>query len=177
MRKKLARREIAGFLFTAAAGTLLHFLYDWSGRSSLVGAFSAVNESTWEHMKLLFVPLFLFTMLEFLVFAESYANFFAAKGAALLAALASIPVLFYTLTGAFGKTPAFVNIAIYYAAALVFFLLGFFLLTSGFLRSGIWQVLSFALYWLLAFAFVYFTYRPLPLPLFIDPTTGLTGMH
>ena len=51
--------RLGGFLFTAAAGTLLHFAYGWSGENPVVGAFSAVSESTWEHMKLLFVPLLL----------------------------------------------------------------------------------------------------------------------
>lgn len=176
MRKKLRRWEIAGFLFTAAMGPLLHFAFKWSGYSSLVGAFAAVNESTWEHMKILFVPLFVFTILEFLVFAESYANFFAVKGASALAALAGIPVLYYTINGAFGKTPDFVNIAIYYVAAIAFFLLSFFLLTRGCLCGGRWQVGAFVLFWLLAFLFVYFTYRPLPLPLFTDPLTGTVGM-
>ena len=84
MRNKLAKWEWIGFLFTAAAGVAGHFLYDWSGRSAIVAAFAAVNESTWEHMKLLFVPVFLFTMLEFIVFAESFQNCFAAKAAAML---------------------------------------------------------------------------------------------
>ncbi len=176
MRKRLKRWELAGFLFTAAVGPLGHFAYKWSGESTIVAAFAAVNESTWEHMKLLFVPLFLFSLLEFCFLAESYCNFFAAKGTALLAAEIAIPVLFYTINGAFGETPDFVNIAIYYAAALIFFLLSFFLLTRGYLHRGVWQAAGFVLFWLCAFVFVYFTYRPLPLPLFTDPTTGTVGI-
>jgi len=176
MRKKLRRWELAGFLFAAAAGPLLHFAFKWSGESTIVAAFAAVNESTWEHMKLLFVPLFLFTLIEFRFLAEAYANFFAVKGVSLLAAELTIPVLYYTINGAFGQTPDFVNIAIYYAAVLVFYLLSFFLLTRGYLRRGAWQAAGFALFWLCAFLFVYFTYRPLPLPLFTDPRTGTVGM-
>ena len=33
------------------AGTLLHFVYGWSGRNLLVGLVSPVNESVWEHTK------------------------------------------------------------------------------------------------------------------------------
>ena len=57
MGRKLLHWEIAGFVVTGAAGPLLHFAYAWSGENSLIAAFAAVNESTWEHMKLLFVPL------------------------------------------------------------------------------------------------------------------------
>ena len=103
MYKKLRRWEIAGFLFTALAGPLLHFAYQWSGERRIVAAFSAVNESTWEHMKLLFVPVFLFSLLEMAVLAGRYRNLLAVKLAVTLAGLAAIPVLFYTYTGVLGQ--------------------------------------------------------------------------
>ena len=59
MRKRLFWWEAAGFLWTCGVGTLLHFVYEWSGENVLVAAFSAVNESTWEHMKLLFFAILL----------------------------------------------------------------------------------------------------------------------
>jgi hypothetical protein len=39
------------------AGTLLHFVYGWSGQNALAGLVSPVNESVWEHTKLLVVPV------------------------------------------------------------------------------------------------------------------------
>ena len=50
---------IGGILFTAILGTLSHFFYDWTGQGALIGLISPVNESTWEHMKLVFFPLLL----------------------------------------------------------------------------------------------------------------------
>lgn len=175
MQKRLLHWEWFGFLFVGAVGTLLHFVFDWTHASPLAAAFSAVNESTWEHMKLLFVPFFLFTTVQFVFFAEPLHNFFAVKAAALLAGLLTIPVLFYTLNGSFGKTPSWVNIAIFYLADALCFLTSRRLLTRGALRGGAWQAAGFALLWLLAFAFVYFTYRPPLLPLFQDPVTFTYG--
>ena len=60
------RWEIVGLLWTLAAGNLLHFVYDWTGQSVAAGLFSAVNESTWEHMKLLAVPWILFSLAEYI---------------------------------------------------------------------------------------------------------------
>ena len=59
--------EIIGLLWTLAAGNLLHFVYDWTGKSVAAALFSAVNESTWEHMKLLAVPWILFSLVEYIV--------------------------------------------------------------------------------------------------------------
>ncbi len=46
------------FLLTSLAGTALHFLYDWIP-SPLVSVFAPINESVWEHLKLLFWPMLL----------------------------------------------------------------------------------------------------------------------
>ena len=70
MKRKLRRWEIMGFAVTGLLGTLLHFVYEWTGENRIVAAFSAVNESTWEHMKLLFVPFLVFAVVEFIVFSE-----------------------------------------------------------------------------------------------------------
>ena len=50
---------IAGILCVSILGTLLHFTYRWSGRNPLIGLIAPVNESVWEHMKLLFFPMHL----------------------------------------------------------------------------------------------------------------------
>ena len=176
MQKRLLRWELIGFAFTGAVGTLLHFVYEWTGGDPLIAAYCAVNESTWEHMKLLFVPFFLFTMVEFIVFAEPLRSFFAAKAASILLGLLAIPVLFYSLGGMFGKTPDWVNIAIFFLADALLYFMSFRLLTRGALRGGARQLAGFLLLWALAFAFVFFTYRPIRLPLWQDPTNGLYGL-
>lgn len=170
MREK--RWDIALFFFVGAAGTLLHFVYDWSGRALFAAAFSAVNESTWEHMKLFFVPFFLATMLRFLVAPQR--GLLAVHTAALFAGLLTIPTVFYTLTGAFGETPDWVNIAIFFLADAVSVLTLRALCRRGYRDA--WQVVGFVVLWLLAFAFVYATFRPPHLPLWRDPVTGGYGI-
>lgn len=59
--KKFYKRYIVtGFLFVGILGTLFHFVYDWCGHARLIGLFVPVNESTWEHMKLLFIPMLIY---------------------------------------------------------------------------------------------------------------------
>lgn len=75
MKKSLKFWQIGGFVFTAIAGVLLHFLYDWTNQSIIVASFSAVNESIWEHMKLLFFPMFVFALIEYKFIGKNYENF------------------------------------------------------------------------------------------------------
>ena len=176
MKRKLRRWEIMGFAVTGLLGTLLHFVYEWTGENRIVAAFSAVNESTWEHMKLLFVPCFLFAAAEFVVCSDAFRNFFAAKAAGVLSGLGAIPVLFYTLTGMFGTLPGWVNIMIFVLADALAYFVSYRLMTAGRLRGGAMQLAGFALLWLLLFAFVWCTYRPPHLPLLLDPVSGGYGL-
>ena len=74
MKQRSILWQAAGFALVTFGGTILHFLYDWTGGSILVTPFSGVNESTWEHMKLLFWPLFLFSVIQRL-FSKEQENY------------------------------------------------------------------------------------------------------
>lgn len=175
MDQRLRRWQVCGFIFTAAAGTLLHYLYDWSGGLSLLGVISAVNESVWEHMKLLFIPMFFFTLIEMTVLGEHYSHFWRSKLLGILSGLLLIPALFYTYTGALGFRLIWLDISIFYlAAATAFFLETRLLLRHS--RSGALELTSMLLIWLLAFAFLIFTYAPPRLPIFLDPVTLTYGI-
>ena len=58
MKRILLFLQCAGFVITVLGGILLHFLYGLTNESIFVASFSAVNETTWEHMKLIYFPLF-----------------------------------------------------------------------------------------------------------------------
>lgn len=176
MRKQLFWWELAGFVFTAAAGSLLHFVYEWSGGSTLAAAFSAVNESTWEHMKLLFFPMFLFSVAQVIALGRQYPNFLAVRAVSTLAGLILIPVLFYTYTGVLGKNVMWVDVTIFILSALGAFALDWRLLRRGRWSSGWQQILGLLVLWGLAFLFVYCTFHPPALGLWQDPVTGGYGI-
>lgn len=176
MTRKLRRWELAGFIVVGVLGPLLHFVYRWSGEHPVAAAFSAVNESVWEHMKILFLPLFLMTLVEMVVFTERYRNFLAVKFVSVLFGVLLVPVLYYTYTGVWGRSSMAADIAIYYIAAAASAWLGCRLLEQGRLSGGGKQVAGLFGLWAVAFLFVYLTYRPLGIALFCDPSTGKFGI-
>lgn len=97
--KRLKLYMILGFLFTAVLGTIWHFLYDWTGRGAIAALFFPVNESTWEHMKLIFFPMLLCTVFLAARFKEEYPCLPGALLAGNLLGTLSIPVTFYTYKG------------------------------------------------------------------------------
>ena len=174
MKQRSILWQAAGFALITFGGTILHFLYDWTGGSIPVSPFSGVNESTWEHMKLLFWPLFLFALVQRLSFKEQ-ANYWCVKLAEILLGLLLIPVLFYTYNGALGKSPDWINITIFYVTALLVLL---------FERWAFKRIrpqcrhprLAFTAVCLIGVLFVVFTFAPPQIPLFRDPITGAYGI-
>ena len=51
-RRRVLFFELTGIVFIIILGSILHFTFEWSGSQVVVGVFSAVNESVWEHFKL-----------------------------------------------------------------------------------------------------------------------------
>ena len=164
----------AGFALTSLGSTLLHFLYDWTGGSILAAPFSGINESTWEHMKLLFWPLFLFALVQRLFF-KGQENYWCIKLLGILLGLALIPVLFYTYNGVFGKSPDWINISIFYISAGSVFLFERWLFNQDQLRCKHPQ-LAFSVICLIGAMFVVFTFVPPQIPLFRDPLAGTYGI-
>ncbi len=167
--------QVVGFGFTSLVGTLLHFLYDLTGENVVAALFSGVNESTWEHMKLLFFPLFAFAVIESFFVGRDYDNFWCVKLRGTLLGLVLIPVLFYTLNGALGKTPDFVNIAIFFASAAATYLCETkrFAKGSSPCRYKKWAIVAFCA---IAAAFWVFTFKTPELPIFRDPLDGTYGI-
>jgi len=175
MKKNLRLWQLWGFAFTSLVGTLLHFLYEWTGKSILVAFFSGVNESTWEHMKLLYFPLFIFALIQSRFFVE-YRCFWCTKLKGTALGLALIPVLFYTYNGMFGKSPDLVNIAVFFISAAVVYIAETWMLSHdmGCLTSAV--RICFAVLCLIGVLFVIFTFYPPQIPLFMDPITKGYGI-
>lgn len=161
--------QVAGFLFTGILGTLLHFLFGWTKGSVVAALVSAVNESVWEHMKLLFYPMFWFAGIQYRVLGRTRSGFWWVKCRSILLGLGLIPVLYYTYTGVLGLSADWFNITIFFLAAGAAFWM------EGRGGTGLRAEASLALLWGVAAAFTVLTFLPPRLPIFQDPLTGTYG--
>ena len=166
--------QLWGFAATSALGTVLHFLYDLSGSSCLVAPFSGVNESTWEHMKLLFFPTFIFAIVQSFFLGERR-DFWCIKLKGIILGLAIIPIIFYTYNGAIGKSPDWFNISIFFIAAGISYIYEFRQFKG---KESLCKKPYLALFALCALAllFVVFTFKTPHLGIFKDPLTGAYGI-
>ena len=105
-------------LVISIIGTLAHFLYDWSNHNKIVGLFAAVNESTWEHIKIALTPTILWSLVDGYQYGL-YPNYFTAKLCSLLVIVIVIPLLFYTYQLITKKDIVIIDISIFYIAIIL----------------------------------------------------------
>ena len=110
--------EMFGAIFIIVVGTLLHFMYDWTDHNKIVGFFTAVNESTWEHIKLLIAPTFVWLMVEYHFYFDN-PNLFFAKAVSMLVMIIFVPLVFYSYTHYTKKNILAVDMSSFIVAAVL----------------------------------------------------------
>ena len=175
MKRSIGLWQIMGFAVTSLGGTLLHFLYEWLDGAVWAAPFSGVNESTWEHMKLLFWPMFIYAIIQSFFFRER-GDFWCVKLRGILLGLVLIPIIFYTYNGVIGKSPDWINIAIFFISAAITYVYETIQFNN---RKTVCKNPRLALGALcvIALLFVLFTFKTPELEIFKDPLTEAYGVN
>ncbi len=113
-----AKKNILAFFIIGILGTLGHFVYEWTGKIYTVGLFFPVNESTWEHLKLLLFPTLIYFTVEYFTLKERPCNYIASSVIGIFIGMLTIVVVFYTYKGVIGTNIDFINILIYFLGVI-----------------------------------------------------------
>lgn len=165
--KNLRINMIFGAIFVSLLGTLFHFVYEWTANNAIVGLFVPVNESTWEHMKLIFFPMLLFSFYANKKLSKDYPCISSALSFGTILGTILIPVLFYTYSGGLGYNISVLDISTFYISVIVAFILSY-KLTLSCKINKYGNLLNFILI-IFTVAFIIFTVFPPEINLFVSP--------
>ena len=167
---KLKKWHIVGVIFTLILGTLLHFTYEWSNENPIIALLSPVNESTWEHLKLLFTPMLLFGILEYFAYGNKFPNFVLIRALSILVGMSTIIITFYTYVGIIGQHFLWADIATFVLGVLAAYWFSFKNLQTENFASTNSRKIGYLIIIVLIICFILFTFRPPNIGLFLDPT-------
>lgn len=176
MNKELFKKlEIVGVLVVFLAGTLLHFVYEWSGGSAAAVLFGAVNESVWEHVKIFTMPYVVWGIIELAAAMPYFKQFIVAKVAGLYALGILTIVFFYVYTGIVGHSILWLDILSIFVWIAVSFFISY---KITYYSKDLRFLFPLAVVMLLLFGAMYFSFTAAPprLELFRDPVTGMYGV-
>lgn len=165
--------ELIGIVFIVFLGSFMHFTYELSGENAIVGAFSAINESTWEHLKLAVFPALLFMLIES-KFMKRPKNFFCAKAKGIWLMPMLIIVFFYAYTAVIPDN-FLMDIAIFILAVVIGQMVSYKMMLSRkdygrFAKASIVSLI------VLTILLIFLTYVPPEMFLFQDPISGGYGI-
>jgi hypothetical protein len=166
--------EFSGIFFIIIAGTLIHFVFDWANKSRLAGLFSPVNESVWEHLKLGYWSLALFTLIEYWFIKNDVKSFFSAKACGILALELFIIFVYYFHTAILGKHLLWINIGSFFAGAVLCQIICYKMMLISF--GKFFEISGFILFIGIGILMIFFTFLPPHLPIFMDKKTGRFGI-
>ena len=161
------------FFIISIVGTLLHFLYDLTNHNKIVGLFSAVNESTWEHIKIALTPTIIYSLYDGFVYGLNK-NYFFAKLISLLLIIIIIPIIFYTYKFFLKRNMPIIDILLFYITIFISQYTFYYLLKLPNISFSC-QYLSCILLFILFGFYMVLTLLPIKIELFKDPITDKYG--
>lgn len=171
--KKIRNYQIFSIFFTFILGTLLHFTYKLSGENQFVAIFSSINESVWEHLKLLYFPMLLTTIIGYFYIGKNIPNFLCSKSIGIIVAMLFTVIFFYTYTGIWGKNIAIIDIASFFIATILGEATSYLLIINKFKCNNKIAILILVIIFI---SFVVFTFKTPQIGIFKDPLTARYGI-
>ena len=172
---KIKTWQIIVIVICLILGILLHYTYQWSGEKPIVGLFSAVNESTWEHLKLIFYPFLLMAIIGYFIIGKKSRNYWFAQAAGIFFAIAFTIIFFYTYKGILGENVDWVNISSFILAVIIGGYISYKILISTKIYNA--ELISIIFLVILIFSFSLYTFVPPQIALFRDPINGTYGIY
>lgn len=164
---KLKKYFILGAIFVSILGTLLHFAYSLLGENLIVGLFTPVSESIWEHTKLIFFPMILCALFFNFKLKKDCSCVLSALIYGALLGIILIISLFYTYSGILGTNYAVADISIFFISVIWSFYVSYKKALSC--KTKKYSYLLNVLAVIVIILFFIFTVSPPDIPLFIAP--------
>lgn len=175
MSKKLFKYDLIGFIFVSVIGTVNHFLYEILNNAVIIGLFCPVNESIWEHQKLIFFPFALWCIIEYFL-TNRQNSFFPAKAIGIICGIVFTIAFYYTYTGISGNENMFIDILSFYIGVGISFTASYMIMKNSSKSSPHLSNAAVLVFILLGAVFIIFTFAPPLIPLFKDPLTSTYGI-
>ncbi len=139
--EKVFWSSLTGFFTVSLLGVVGHFLYGLSGNSTAVGLFMPVNESVWEHLKLLFFPFMVYTFIEWAVYGRKTAGFLFSRVTGVIAGLVLIPTAYFIYTSVIGRRFAVIDMMLFFIAVFTAFYVSYRRILKGSDKT-LWRTVS-----------------------------------
>lgn len=163
------KNNLIAFIVIGGLGSLFHFVYEWTNENMIVGLFFSVNESVWEHLKLIFYPALIYFTAEYFIIKPKTDNYISQITVSIFYAMATTISLFYIYTGILGFNVDVINIMIFLLSVIVLIIKRNKIAEEEKFKSKNAKILFIFLLVITALLFAVWSYNPPSLGIFTPP--------
>lgn len=156
-------------------GTLLHFLYEFSGGNLLVAIFSAVNESVWEHIKIAVIPTYIVAIAKMWILEDRKCNLWSSLFLKIVTLIILIPLLFYSYQAILKIESVIIDIAIFYISIIISEFIEYIIQSKVKVSAKLDDIFKYLNIFMVGL-FVIFTFIPPKIEIFRDKLSNKYGI-
>ena len=159
--------KIVGVFISFILAIIFHFIYGWVP-NSVISVIAPVNESIWEHMKLIVTPSIIFSIFEYFIYKKKdieFNNFILSYAISSILGIIVYLLLYIPLNDIFGHK-AYIAISLLFLIFIFVQIISYYIMNKEIIKhsSDIGVLLIIFIY----FVFGYLTYHPPKINLFYD---------
>lgn len=175
--KSLNKNFFISVIIIFILGSISHFLYDLTNNSIIIGSIFPVNESIWEHLKLLLLPVILWWITFYLIGKNKYNlnkdRWFISSIISLLFSMIFQNSMYYLYACGFGIKSIIFDILLFLISIIIGQSIGLHYYRHG--KEVNYKISLLILFFIVLF-FIFLTFNTPNLPIFKDSITGTYGI-
>lgn len=167
--------KIIGVFLIFGLAVLSHFMYSWF-TNTLFSIIFPVNESIWEHMKLIVTPVLIFSLIEYIIYRKkniSYNNFILSYSISMLLCIIIYLIIYLPIDYIFGHS-AIVAISLLFIIFIILEIISYYIMNYREIRYS--NIIGIGVIIIMYIIFGYLTYNPIEIDLFYDTSKKIYGI-
>ena len=167
--------KIIGVFIIFALSFISHFMYEWFP-NTLFSILFPVNESIWEHMKLIVTPVLIFSLIEYITYKKkdiSYNNFILSYSISMLLCIIIYLMIYLPIDYMFGHS-AIVAISLLFIIFIILEIISYYIMNYREIKYS--NVIGICMIIFMYIIFGYLTYNPIEIDLFYDKSKNIYGI-
>ena len=167
--------KIVGVFIIFGLSILSHFMYEWL-TNSIFSILFPVNESIWEHMKLLVTPVLIFSLFEYIIYRRkniNYNNFLLSYAISMILGILIYLLIYLPIDAIFGHS-AFVAIGLLFITFIIIEIVSYYIMRYRNIKYS--SIIGISIILFIYIIFGYLTYNPPYNDLFYDTQKKIYGI-
>lgn len=167
--------KIIGVFIIFGLSFLSHFIYQWFP-NSIFSILFPVNESIWEHMKLIVTPVLIFSLFEYIIYRYKgieYNNFILSYAISMILGIIIYLLIYLPIDMIFGHS-AIVAISLLFITFIILEYISYYIMNYSEIRYS--NIIGIVFIILIYIVFGYLTYNPIESDLFFDKQKKIYGI-